>query len=166
MITQIFNWRTALALLAIAIVTGTVFYSNYLSQKIAADEREKVDVWVQSLKTRAEAKEQVALDLTNAKAGDKIPVKMAIDDEEYDMYVRYDGKEKYETKLGTFNCIKLKPLLNKGEIFKEGEGMTLWLTDDDNRIPVRIESDLKVGRITCDLKSYGGNKYLFTSKVE
>ena len=64
MITQFFNWRTALAILAIAIVSGTVFYSNYLSQKIAADEREKVDVWVQSLKTRAEATEQVALDLT------------------------------------------------------------------------------------------------------
>ena len=66
MITQLFNWRTALAVVAIAIVTGTVFYSNYLSKKIAADEREKVDVWVQSLKTRAQATEQVALDLTNA----------------------------------------------------------------------------------------------------
>ncbi len=105
------------------------------------------------------------LDLTTAKTGDKIHVKMAIDDEEYDMYVRYDGKEVYETKLGKFNCIKLKPLLKEGDIFKEGEGMTLWLTDDENRIPVRIESDLKVGRITCDLKSYGGNKYPFTSKV-
>lgn len=106
------------------------------------------------------------LDLTNAKKGDKIPVKMAIDDAQYDMYVRYDGKETYETKLGTFNCIKLKPLLQEGEIFKEGEGMTIWLTDDDNRIPVRVESDLAVGRITCDLKSYGGNKYPFTSKVK
>ena len=66
MITQLFNWRTALGLFAVAIVTGTVFYSSYISKKIAADEREKVDVWVQSLKTRAEATEQVALDLTNA----------------------------------------------------------------------------------------------------
>ena len=66
MLTQFFNWRTALAMLAIAIVTGTVFYSNYLSKKIAADEREKVAVWVQSLKTRAAVSEQAALDLTNA----------------------------------------------------------------------------------------------------
>src|SRR6186713_298641 len=65
MITQLFNWRTALALVAIAIVTGTVFYSSYLSQKIAVAERDRVDVWVQALKTRAEAREQVALDLTN-----------------------------------------------------------------------------------------------------
>jgi signal transduction histidine kinase len=66
MFTPLFNWRTALAMIAIAIVTGTVFYSNYLSKKIAADEREKVAVWVQSLKTRAAVNDQAALDLTNA----------------------------------------------------------------------------------------------------
>jgi len=66
MFTSLFNWRTALAIVAIAIVTGTVFYSNYLSKKIAADERKKVNVWVQSLKTRADtAIQQSALDLTN-----------------------------------------------------------------------------------------------------
>ena len=65
MLIQLFNWRTALGLVAIAIVTGSVFYSNYLSKKIEHDEREKVDVWVQSLKTRAVITEQSAIDLTN-----------------------------------------------------------------------------------------------------
>ncbi len=65
MFSQLFNWRTGLGFIAIVIVTGTIFYSNYLSKKIAHDEREKVDVWVQSLKTRAVATEQAALDLTN-----------------------------------------------------------------------------------------------------
>lgn len=105
------------------------------------------------------------IDVNKYKKGDKIPVKAAIDDKQYDLYVRYDGKEEYETKLGKFKCIKLKPLLVEGEVFKEGEGMTIWLTDDENRIPVRIESELLVGRITCDLKSYAGNKYPFTSKI-
>jgi signal transduction histidine kinase len=65
MFSQLLNWRTGLGVIAIAIVTGTMFYSNYLSKKIARDEREKVDVWVQSLKTRAEVTEKAALDLTN-----------------------------------------------------------------------------------------------------
>jgi signal transduction histidine kinase len=65
MFSQLLNWRTALAVIAIAIVTGTIFYSNYLSKKIAADERKKVNVWVQSLKTRSTVTEQSALDLTN-----------------------------------------------------------------------------------------------------
>lgn len=65
MIRQIFNWRTAIALLAVAIITGTIFYSNFLAKKIAAEERKKVNVWVQSLKTRAATTEPSALDLTN-----------------------------------------------------------------------------------------------------
>jgi signal transduction histidine kinase len=65
MITQLFNWRTALGIVAISIVSGTIFYSNYLAKKIAHDEREKVDVWVQSLKTRAVTTEQSTLNLTN-----------------------------------------------------------------------------------------------------
>ena len=65
MLSQFINWRTALAIIAIAIVSGTVFYSNYLSKKIAADERKKVNVWVQALKTRGNSTEPSAIELTN-----------------------------------------------------------------------------------------------------
>ena len=62
---QLFNFRTWLAVIAVAIVTGTIFYSNFLAKKIAAEERQKVNVWVQALKTRAETTERSSLDLTN-----------------------------------------------------------------------------------------------------
>ena len=62
---QLFNFRVWLSVIAVAIVTGTIFYSNYLAKKIASDEREKVNVWVQALKTRAETSERPSLDLTN-----------------------------------------------------------------------------------------------------
>src|SRR6478672_11827677 len=65
MIRQLFNWRTGIALIAVAIVSGTVFYSNLLAKKIADEERKKVNVWVQALKTRAATTEPTALDLTN-----------------------------------------------------------------------------------------------------
>jgi hypothetical protein len=50
MFSQLFNWRSGLALIAIAIVTGTIFYSNYLAKKIAADERLKIEQWVEAVK--------------------------------------------------------------------------------------------------------------------
>ena len=50
MFNSLFNWRTVLAVIAIAIVTGTVFYSNYLAKKIAAEERIKVEQWVEATK--------------------------------------------------------------------------------------------------------------------
>ena len=65
MFSQLFNWRTTLAIIAIAIVTGTVFYTNYISKKIAIDERKKVNVWAESLKTRSVTTDQSALNLTN-----------------------------------------------------------------------------------------------------
>lgn len=59
------NWKTILALFAIVIVTGTIFYSNYLTKKIADDERKKVRVWAESLKTKSTTTDPAALNLTN-----------------------------------------------------------------------------------------------------
>jgi signal transduction histidine kinase len=53
MIPSLFSWRTALALIAIAIVTGTIFYSQYLSRKIIKEERQKVQQWVEASKAIA-----------------------------------------------------------------------------------------------------------------
>src|SRR5215207_10003885 len=50
MFSQLFNWRTLLAIVAIAIVTGTIFYSNHLAKKIAAGERLKIEQWVEAEK--------------------------------------------------------------------------------------------------------------------
>ena len=81
MINQLFNWRTALALIAVAIVTGTIFYSNFLAQKIAAEERKKVNVWVQALKTRAATTEPSALDLTNTITSENTDIPIVETDE-------------------------------------------------------------------------------------
>ena len=51
MIQQWLNWRTALVITALCIVSGTVFYSHYLSQKLAIEERKKVEHWIEAQKT-------------------------------------------------------------------------------------------------------------------
>ncbi len=81
MFAQLFNWRTGLTVVAIAIVTGTIFYSQYLSKKIAADERSKVSVWVQSLKTRATTNDQSSLNLTNIIASENTDIPIIATDE-------------------------------------------------------------------------------------
>jgi signal transduction histidine kinase len=81
MFSQLFNWRILLGMIAIAIVTGTIFYSDYLAKKIAHAEREKVDVWVQSLRTRATVNEQAAIDLTNTIAAHNTDIPIIETDE-------------------------------------------------------------------------------------
>jgi hypothetical protein len=74
MFSQLLNWRTLLATVAIAIVTGTIFYSKYLAKKIENDERRKVKVWVESLKTRSTTNDQAAINLTNVISNENIDI--------------------------------------------------------------------------------------------
>jgi hypothetical protein len=97
------------------------------------------------------------------KSGDRIPFSMFLDNEVYSMYIRYLGKEEVKTRYGKFTAIKFKPLLIKGTIFEGGEKMTVWVSDDNNHIPLRIESPIVVGTVKVDMMSYKNLRYPLTS---
>ena len=100
------------------------------------------------------------------KPGTKIPFSMFLDDEVYNLYIRYIGKAKIKTRYGTFNAIKIAPLLIKGTIFKGGEDMEVWVSDDKNHIPLRVNSPILVGSVKVDMISYSGLKYPLSSLVK
>ena len=97
------------------------------------------------------------------KPGDRIPFKMFLDNEVYNMYIRYMGKEDVKTRYGKFRAIKFKPLLVKGNIFEGGEKMTVWVSDDQNHIPVRMESPIVVGSVKIDMMGYKNLRYPLSS---
>jgi len=99
------------------------------------------------------------IDFSKYKINEKIPFKMFLDNEVFSMYVRYLGKENVKTKYGKFRAIKFKPLLIKGTIFEGGEKMTVWVSDDANRVPVRIESPIVVGKVKVDMMSSKNLRY-------
>jgi hypothetical protein len=104
-------------------------------------------------------------DYDNAKPGQNFMLHTFIDDSAYYLGVKYVGKETIKTDAGKFRCIKLKPLLIVDRLFKSEDDMTLWVTDDENRIPVMIESGISVGKIKAELKSYSGLKNSLISKL-
>src|SRR6478609_9076190 len=99
------------------------------------------------------------IDFNKYKEDDKIPFSMFLDNETYNLYLRYLGKETIKTKYGKFRAIKFKPLLIKGTIFEGGEKMIVWVSDDANRIPLRIESPISVGSIKVDMMNYRNPRY-------
>ncbi len=105
------------------------------------------------------------IDFNKYKPNDRIPFNMFIDDKTYNLYIRYLGKETIKTKYGRFNAIKFKPLLIEGTIFKGGEKMTVWVTDDANRIPVRIESPISVGSVKVDMMGYRNTRHKMTALI-
>ncbi len=102
-------------------------------------------------------------DYTNAVAGKTYFFTTFIDDSAYRVGVRYVGRETIKTDLGKVKCIKLKPVLVVDRIFKSSDDMTLWVTDDNNHIPVRIESGISVGKIVADLDTWSGLKSPMTA---
>jgi len=96
------------------------------------------------------------IDYNKYKPGDKIPFDMFLDDKVYNLYIKYVGKEEITTKMGTYKAIKIVPLLIEGTIFKGGEKMTVWVSDDANHIPLRVDSPILVGSIKVDLVAYDG----------
>lgn len=105
------------------------------------------------------------INFDNYKPGDKIPFSIFLSNEKYDMYIRYLGKEVMKTKYGKFRTIKFKPLLIKGTLFEGGEKMTVWVSDDANHIPVRIESPITVGTVKVDMIGYKNLRQPLTSLI-
>jgi hypothetical protein len=105
------------------------------------------------------------IDFSKYGVNDKIPFDMFLDNEVYHLYLRYLGKEKVKTKYGKFRAIKFKPLLVKGTLFEGGEKMTVWVSDDPNHIPLRVESPIIVGTIKIDLMQYKNLRYPLSSLI-
>jgi Protein of unknown function (DUF3108) len=106
------------------------------------------------------------IDFSGLLPGDKITFSLFLNNQIYNMYMRYTGKEIIKTRFGKFNALKLKPLLLKGDLFKGGEDMTVWVTDDANHIPVRVESPLTVGKVKVDMMSYSNLRYPLSSLIK
>lgn len=94
------------------------------------------------------------LDMVNIRVGQEFEIQTFFDREMYPLKFKYLGKEVVKTKLGSFNCLKFRPMVEKGRVFKEEEDMTLWVSDDQNKVPIRLKTDLLVGSIEMDLVEY------------
>ena len=98
-----------------------------------------------------------SLDFSKYKLRDTIPITFVLDGKVFPTYLRYLGKEViYDENLGKVRCIKFSPKLLAGTIFKGGEGMTVWITDDENKIPVRVETPIVIGSIKVFLIKHSG----------
>lgn len=106
------------------------------------------------------------IDFSKLRPDDKLPFSMFLDNEVFNMYIRYVGKEEIKTKYGKFRALKIKPLLLKGQIFEGGENMTVWVSDDANHIPLRVESPLVVGKVKIDMMSHANLRHPLASLIK
>lgn len=95
------------------------------------------------------------------KVGESIMIDMFFDDEIYKFKLKYVGRELLSTKFGKVKTMVFRPLVQSGRVFKEEESLTVWVSDDENKIPLRIKASLAVGSLKADLDAFKGLKNPF-----
>lgn len=100
------------------------------------------------------------LNYSSMKKGDEVTVESMSGRKKVKMVIEHDGKEKMKANdKKEYNCIKLILSISDDAFTDKEEAMRVYITDDKNRMPVRLDSQLKIGSTRAILKSYKGNKY-------
>lgn len=98
------------------------------------------------------------LNYDKRKIGEVIKIQGFFDDEVFDFTVTYRGKETVDTKAGKIKAIKLIPKMPKNKLFDGEDAISVYLSDDKNKIPVLIQAEMFVGAVKIDLYKYKGLK--------
>jgi len=102
----------------------------------------------------------------NIKKGDEVLMDMFFDRENYKFKLKFLGREIIKTEFGKVACLIFRPYVQSGRVFKEKESLTLWVSDDDNKIPLVIKADLMVGSLKASLIQFKKLKHSFKIVVD
>jgi hypothetical protein len=96
------------------------------------------------------------IDFSKYKKGDTLAISGFFEDTPYNMKIIYSGKEKVKTKIGVVLCHKLIPVMPDNKIFDGENSITCWISDDGNRIPIKIQAKMFIGSTGVELVGFKG----------
>lgn len=96
------------------------------------------------------------IDFSNAKEGEIFEFPCFVDNEVWPLQMRFVGREVIKSDVGRIRCMKFRPVVQKGRVFKKEEDLTAWISDDKNKVPIRAEAKVLVGSIKMDITECSG----------
>jgi hypothetical protein len=106
------------------------------------------------------------LDVSDLKEGDTVDMNMFFDKENYRFRLKFLGREVLKTAFGKVPTLIFRPYVQSGRVFKEQESLTVWVSDDKNKMPVLIKASLVVGSLKASLTEFKGLQHSFRIQVE
>ena len=107
-----------------------------------------------------------ALDLSQARPGDKIYLQNFYKDSTYQLAIKFLGYQRVDVDAGTFDCIIVEPLIKEGGLFKSEGRVLIWMTNDERKVPVKVSTKVAVGSIDAELREYYGLAGPLKAKVK
>ena len=147
-----------------------VFNQETREAKVNNKKRKKVS----TIATKANVQDMVSAfyylrnnyETDKIEVGDEIKLNMFFDEENYLFRLKFLGRETIKTKFGRIETLKFRPYVLAGRVFKEQESLTLWVSADENKIPLKVKADLAVGSLRADLEAFKGLKHSFKIVVK
>jgi hypothetical protein len=96
------------------------------------------------------------IDFTSFQKGSETRLHNFYKDKSHVLVVRFLGRQELEVSAGTFNTVVIEPLVQEGGLFKSEGRIVIWLTDDERKIPVRVNTKVIIGSIDTELREYSG----------
>jgi hypothetical protein len=106
-----------------------------------------------------------AIDFTDLEVGDFYIIPIFMDYELYPLRITYTGKENVKTSAGKFRCLVFKPAVQEGRIFEDDEDLTIYVSDDANKMPIQVKADVLIGSIKLSLTDYSGTRNPVNSRI-
>ncbi len=94
------------------------------------------------------------MSFANINKNDIINIPSFYKDTTYNLAVRYLGKDDADVPAGDFRCFMVQPDIKEGALMSKAEDIVLWISDDDRKIPVKIQLSIIIGSVKAELKSY------------
>ncbi len=85
------------------------------------------------------------------------------DDDLYKIKIKFKKFDKIKTEFGKVNCLLFVPVIEEGSTFKKEKDFQIWISNDENLIPIRVVAELNYGSVSCDLIQFTGLKNQFNS---
>lgn len=96
------------------------------------------------------------IDYNQYKKGDTLAISGFFEDNSYILKIIYDGKETVVTDVGSIICRRLIPIVPDNKLFDGENSITVWVSDDGNQIPVKIQARMFIGSTGLELESFRG----------
>ncbi len=97
-----------------------------------------------------------SIDYSNAKVGEAFTVWSFVDDEIWPLKIRYMGKGEVKVSGQKYKALKFHPVVQEGRLFENEEDVTVWVSDDENKIPLLAQGKIWVGSIKMELTKANG----------
>ena len=105
-------------------------------------------------------------DYTKSNPGDMYYIPYFHNKSTVSLPVKYLGRETADVTAGEFKCIMLQPVLKEGDLASKADDLVVWVTDDANKMPVKVQVSIIIGSVKVELTSYSGNASPLTSRIK